>query len=70
MRISEIPMATVAVCRTFVTQQPRHRTFASMQPSVPAECLSSQDFDWITFVISLGLAVGVVLSYLPQVAVV
>jgi hypothetical protein len=37
------------------------------QPSVPVKCLAAQEFDWITFVISVGLAIGIVISYLPQV---
>lgn len=39
-----------------------------MRPSVPQKCLVSQeDFDRVTFAISLFLAVGIVVSYLPQV---
>src|ERR1700733_2201709 len=34
---------------------------------VPEKCLAAQDTDWMTFTISLGLAFGIVLSYLPQV---
>jgi hypothetical protein len=34
---------------------------------VPDKCLAAQDTDWMTFTISLGLAFGIVLSYLPQV---
>ena len=35
---------------------------------VPDKCLAAQDTDWMTFTISLGLAFGIVLSYLPQVS--
>ena len=38
--------------------------------SVPQKCLAAEETDWITFVISLGLAFGIVLSYLPQVVIV
>ena len=34
---------------------------------VPQKCLAAQETDWMTFAISLGLAFGIVLSYLPQV---
>lgn len=34
---------------------------------VPEKCLAAQDTDWLTFTISVGLAFGIVLSYLPQV---
>lgn len=35
--------------------------------SMSEKCLAAQDFDW-SFVISLGLVVGIVISYIPQVA--
>lgn len=35
---------------------------------VPEKCLAAQDTDWLTFIISVGLAFGIVLSYLPQVS--
>ena len=38
-----------------------------IRPTVPEKCLAAQDLDWLTFTISLGLAVGIVISYLPQV---
>jgi len=34
---------------------------------LPKKRLAAQDTDWMTFIISLGLAFGIVLSYLPQV---
>ena len=34
---------------------------------VPEKCLAAQDTDWMTFTISLGLAFGIVVSYLPHV---
>jgi uncharacterized protein with PQ loop repeat len=40
---------------------------ASLDP-IPQKCLSSsqEDYDKLTFLISLFLAIGIVLSYLPQ----
>jgi len=40
---------------------------AAIAAPVPEKCLAAQDTDWMTFTISLGLALGIVLSYLPQV---
>lgn len=34
---------------------------------VPEKCMAAQETDWMTFTISLGLAIGIVISYLPQV---
>jgi hypothetical protein len=34
---------------------------------IPTKCLASQEYDRMTFFISLFLAVGIVVSYLPQV---
>ena len=40
---------------------------AVIEPAVPQKCLAAQGTNWMTFTISLGLAFGIVLSYLPQV---
>ena len=41
-----------------------------MHSSVPQKCLVTKETNWMAFIVSLGLAVGVVLSYLPQVVIV
>jgi len=35
--------------------------------TVPEKCMAAQETDWMTFAISLGLAIGIIISYLPQV---
>ena len=37
--------------------------------SAPQKCVAAEETDWMTFIISLGLAFGIVLSYLPQVVI-
>jgi hypothetical protein len=41
-----------------------------MHSSVPQKCLVTQETNWMSFIISLGLAVGIVGSYLPQAVIV
>lgn len=45
-------------------------TFIDMtRSSAPEKCMAAQETGWMTFIISLGLVFGIVLSYLPQVVI-